>query len=214
MHNHQLRALTEASTASGALHTDTLARRSSVAGLVAAAASGDQRAWQALFTHFDPMLRRVTRRFRLTGHQADDALQETWVRFLRHVHRLENPAAVGAWLATTARRESLRLLRTTIHVHPTDEPLGIHEPDVDAHLDADILGDDAPSEILRSALDTLPPRDRALLQMLHREPAPSYEEVAAALGIPVGSIGPTRARALARLRRHPGLAALRAGRKA
>ena len=207
MQNHQLRALCETSTAPGARH------RCSVAGLVAAAAGGDQRAWQALFTRFDPMLRHVIRRFRLTSHQADDALQETWTRLVRHLHRVENPAAIGAWLATTARREALRLLQTTIHELPTDELLGINEPDLDAN-GPDAVGDDEPSRSLRSALDALPSRDRALLEMLHREPAPTYENVAATLGIPVGSIGPTRARALARLRRHPGLAALRAGRGA
>ncbi len=133
---------------------------------------------------------------------------------MRHLHRLENPCAVGAWLATTARRESLRLLQMTTHDLPTDEPLGIDEPDVDAHVGPDAVRDDEPTEVLRLALDALPPRDRALLELLYREPALTYEKVAAALGIPVGSIGPTRARALARLRRHPALAAFRADRRA
>ena len=117
-------------------------------------------------------------------------------------------------LTHSARRESLRLLQTTIRELPTDDPLGIAEPDLDAHVDPDILGENESIEILRSALDALPPRDRALLEMLHREPPPTYEKVAATLGIPVGSIGPMRARALARLRRDPGFAALRAGRRA
>lgn len=212
MQDHEQGALTEPTTGSGARHPDS--RRCGVAGLVAAAAGGDQRAWQALITRFDPMLRRVTRRFRLTSHQADDALQETWVRLARHLHRLENPCAVGAWLATTARRESLRLLQARVHELPAAAPLDLGVADVDAHVDADSVVDAEATAILRSALDALSPRDRALLEMLHREPAATYEKVAAALGIPIGSIGPTRARALARLRRHPGLAALRAARTA
>jgi RNA polymerase sigma factor (sigma-70 family) len=212
MHNRPLRALTQPSTAGDQRYTDSRPSRCSVASLVAAAARGDQRAWDVLFKQFDAMLRRVTRGFRLTSHQADDVVQETWMRLVRHLHRLENPSAVGAWLATTARRESLRMLQRTVHEVTTDELIGIDEPDPDADADPDALGAEGPREIVRSALDALPPRERALLEMLHGEPAPSYEHVAGELGIPVGSIGPTRARALARLRRHPRLAALRASR--
>jgi RNA polymerase sigma factor (sigma-70 family) len=213
---HQLlSALDKPPTAPGALPTDRRARRSSVADLVAAAATGDQRAWEALVTRFDPMLRGVARRFRLPSHQVDDAVQDTWTRLVRHLHRLENPAAVGAWLATTTRHESLRVLRTTtLRELPTDNLIAVDERQADAHVDLDTPGDHEWRASLRSALGALPPRHRALLEMLHQEPARSYEDTAAALGMPVGSIGPTRARALERLRRHPRLAALHAARTA
>jgi RNA polymerase sigma factor (sigma-70 family) len=178
---------------------------------VAAAAAGDQRAWEALFARFDPMLRGVARRFRLPSHQVDDAIQETWMRLILHLHRLDDPAAVGGWLATTARREFLRALQVrTSREFPTGEPIGVDEPDIDAQVDPDPPGDFERKAVLRSALGTLRQRDRALLEMLHGEPARSYENAAATLGIPVGSIGPTRARAFARLRRDPRLASLRA----
>lgn len=177
-----------------------------LSGLVAAAAAGDERAWDALYRRFDPMLRRVTRGFRLSPHEADDALQATWLRLFRSLHRLENPAAVGAWLVTTARRESLRMLQTGTRELPAEEPIGPEEPDPHSHEDHDPLAHVERSAAVRAALDSLPPRDRALLTLLSREPAPSYEEVAAELGMPLGSIGPTRGRALARLRRHPRVA--------
>jgi RNA polymerase sigma factor (sigma-70 family) len=175
-------------------------------GLVTAAAAGDERAWEALYRRFDPALRRVPQGFRLSSHEADDALQATWLRAFRSLHRLENPAAIGGWLLTTARRESLRLLRLGTRELPAESAIGVEVPDPDSYDDRDPLRDAERSAAVRIALESLPPRERALLAVLSREPAPTYEEVAAELGMPLGSIGPTRGRALARLRRHPRLA--------
>jgi RNA polymerase sigma factor (sigma-70 family) len=180
-------------------------RRTDVPALVAAAAAGHEWAWEGLFRRFDPVLRRVARGFRIPPHQVDDVLQATWLRVFRHIHRLDNPAAVGGWIVTTARRESLRALqRVTLEV-PTDEPLGDVVADPDSQEDPDAADEDR-STAFKLALDSLPPRERAVLEMLARDPAPSYDEVASALGMPVGSIGPTRGRAVARLRRHPNIA--------
>jgi RNA polymerase sigma factor (sigma-70 family) len=178
-------------------------------GVVAAAAAGDERAWEALYRRFDPALRQVVRGFHLSSHDADDALQATWLRAFRSLHRLENPAAIGGWLVTTARRESLRMLQPRTREVAAEHAIDLEVPDPDSYDDP--LPDAERSAAVRIAVKSLPPGERALLAMLSQEPAPSYEEVAAELGIPVGSIGPTRGRALARLRRHPRLAEAAAG---
>lgn len=169
--------------------------------IVAAAGAGDQRAWDALVRRFDPMLRRVVSGFRLPPDQVDDALQATWLRLFRHVQGLENPGAVGGWLATTARRESLRVLQRATREVPMGENLEVDEPDPYATDALDALADAEQAAAVRAALLALPPHERALVELLIREPAPTYDDIATELAIPVGSIGPTRGRALARLRR-------------
>jgi RNA polymerase sigma factor (sigma-70 family) len=202
-------ALAKTETAPTERHACWAARGCSTAGLVAAAARGDQRAFEALVVRFDPLVRRVANGFPLSSHQVDDVAQATWTRLFRSLHRLQNPAAVGGWLNTTARRESLRAFQAAKRELPTDDVIGAENPDLATQVDVEGLADERWSAILRSALDALPTRDRVLLEMLNHEPAPSYASVAAALAIPIGSIGPRRARALARLRRHPGVASLR-----
>jgi RNA polymerase sigma factor (sigma-70 family) len=183
--------------------------RADLTRVVAAAATGDERAWEALYRRFDPTLRRVARGFCLSSHEVEDALQATWLRVFRGLHRLENPAAIGGWLVTTARRESLRVLQLATREVPAEHAIGDEMPDLNSHDDYDPLADADRLAAIRAALDSLPARERTLLTLLSREPAPSYEEAAAELGMPLGSVGPTRGRALARLRRHPRLGALR-----
>jgi RNA polymerase sigma factor (sigma-70 family) len=175
-------------------------------GVVAAASAGDQRAWEVLYRRFDPTLRRVARGFRLTTYEADDAVQATWLCLFRSLRRLENPAAIGGWLITTVRRESYRVLQLGVREVPAELVIGVEAPDPASYDAPDPLADAERSAAIRTALDSLPTRERALLTLLSREPGPSYEEVAAELAMPLGSIGPTRGRALARLRRHPRIA--------
>lgn len=122
---------------------------------------------------------------------------------LEHLGAIREPAAVGGWLATTARRECLRVLRCAERVVCSAEaPEQVEDgPEPDARLLASER-----DAALWAALRRLGARDQALLRMVAAEPAPSYQEIGAALGMPIGSIGPTRARALDRLRReleHP-----------
>ena len=116
-----------------------------------------------------------------------------------------NHAAVGAWLETTARRESLRALRTTQRQRPTDSEQLVVDTPV-APVDEQRLVATEERAAAARALTGLPHRQQRLLQMLCADPAPSYHEISLTLGMPIGSIGPTRARILARLRRNPGLA--------
>jgi RNA polymerase sigma factor (sigma-70 family) len=162
------------------------------------AATGERDAWSRLVEEFDGMLRAVARGHRLCDADAADVAQTAWMRLAENLDRLQNPSRVGAWLATTARRECLRALRASARELPDTEPPEPAGEDV-SPIDGGLLEAER-CRALWSAFRRLPARDQALLRMLVAEPQPSYDEIAAALGMPIGSIGPTRGRALDRLR--------------
>ncbi len=164
-----------------------------------AAARGDDAAWKALVEQFSGLIWSVTRAYRLGSADAADVFQTTWLRLAEHIGRLDHPEYVGAWLATTARRESLRASRASARVVLTDDAvLGALEGGEATPEQAVLLSER--SDLLWRAFRTLPARCQLLLRLLMATPAPSYAEVAAALDRPVGSIGPTRARCLRLLR--------------
>lgn len=170
-----------------------------VAKLVRAAAAGDQHAWNGLVQEFGGMVWAIARAHRLPEADAAEVSQSAWLRLLEHLGQLKDPARVGAWLATTARRECLRVLRDNDRrVLYGDDGPDYESPDMSPD-DAVLLSerDDA----LRRSFSQLRASDQALLRILMADPRPSYEEIAAALEMPIGSIGPTRQRALERLRR-------------
>ena len=163
-------------------------------GLVHRAAAGDQAAWRDLIAEYDPLLHSVTRRFRLSGEQAADVVQTTWLRLIEHIGRLREPRGLPGWLRTTAQHLCIAVVRQQSRYVPyADEPPAVVDgPEVEA-LRADRRA------TVRRALARLPQRDRALLSMLAGR-ATSYQQISRTLDMPVGSIGPTRARALLRLR--------------
>ena len=169
-----------------------------IAQHVQRASTGEREAWSRLVEEFDGMLRAVARGHRLCDADAADVAQTAWMRLAENVDRLQNPSRVGAWLATTARRECLRSLRASARERPDAEPPEPAGADV-SPIDDGLLEAER-GRALWSAFRRLPARDQALLRMLVAEPQPSYDEIAAALGMPIGSIGPTRGRALDRLR--------------
>jgi len=169
-----------------------------VTTLVNAAAAGDQQAWNSLVQGFGPMIWSIALAHRLREADAVDVAQATWLALLEHLAELRDPARVGAWLATTARRECLRVLRGRERrvLYGDDSPE--HESSDPGPADMLLLSErDA---ALWRSFARLRPSDQALLRMLMADPRPGYEEIAAALDMPIGSIGPTRQRALARLR--------------
>lgn len=170
-----------------------------IAELVAAAAASDQRAWNGLVDQFGGMVWAVARAHRLREADAADVSQTTWLRLLEHLCELKDPARVGAWLATTARRECLRVLRESERRLLYGDALPQREsPDMPP--DETVLLSERDAALHRS-FERLRPSDQALLRLLMADPRPPYEEIAAALDMPIGSIGPTRQRALERLRR-------------
>ena len=168
--------------------------------LVAAAAAGEPTAWGELIARYAVLIRSVCRSHRLSDADLDDVAQTTWLRAVEHIGRLQDPDRFGAWIATTARRECLRVLRGRKRVVPTADE--VQQPLYAEHADSDEIALAAERRVaVRRALATLPDRQRTLLRLLHAETAPSYEAIGSTLGMPVGSIGPTRGRAIARLRR-------------
>jgi RNA polymerase sigma factor (sigma-70 family) len=167
--------------------------------IVMAAARGDEASWQQLVERYSGLLWAVTRAHQLSGNDAADVVQTTWLRLVEHLPNIKNPDGIGAWLATTARRECLQTLRRAARCQPSDE-LHVFVGGEVAGADTRLLRDERDAA-LWDAFRRLPEGDQALLRMLTADPAPSYEEIAAALGVAIGSIGPKRGRALERLRR-------------
>lgn len=167
--------------------------------LLQSAAGGDRSAWTTLVERYESLLWGIARSHRLDESSASDVVQTTWLRLVENVEGLRNPDALAGWLATTARNECLRVLRQQARQVPTADDRMPTEvvPPVD---EARLLAVERDAELWR-AFATLPARCQALLRMVTVEPAPSYEEIGAALGMAVGSIGPTRGRCLETLRR-------------
>lgn len=168
-----------------------------VAQLVHSAAAGDQEGWNHLVHEFESMIWAVARAHRLGDADAADVSQATWVRLHEHIGRLNDPTRVGAWLATTARRECLRVLRD----HGRLVLYGEHAPEQKSPdmSPGDTVLLSERDKVLSQSFSRLRASDQALLRLLVADPRPPYEEIAAALDMPIGSIGPTRQRALERL---------------
>jgi RNA polymerase sigma factor (sigma-70 family) len=181
----------------------------SVVALVERANGGDKLAWDQLVERYAPLVWSICRRHQLARPDADDVGQHVWLRLVERLPDLREPAALPGWLATTTNRECLRVLRAA---QKRERLRAAEDPDavVDAH-DAIVeraLLDDERYTTLREAFAQLPSRCQRLLSMLTQDPPLPYAEIGARLGMPVGSIGPNRARCLGSLRRVPVLAAL------
>ena len=172
-----------------------------VAGLVRRAADGDSTAWDRLVDQYARLIWSITAEFKLVESDAADVAQTTWLRLLEHIDRIQYPDRVGSWLAATARNECLRSLAARKRVvlgHDDvelDSTVVAHGPEIDERLLADER-----AQVVRDALSRLPRRWQRLLEMLMADPPASYSDISDELGLPVGSIGPTRGRCLARLR--------------
>jgi len=172
--------------------------------LVEAARNGAQSAWDGLVQRHGGRIWAVARAHRLGAADAEDVFQVTFLRLVTHLDTIRQPDRVGAWLATTARHECLRVIRRAGRAVPTSDDETLDPPDVGAApLDARML--EAERDVaLVAALDRLSEKCRRLLRVLMADPEPSYAEVGAALDMPIGSIGPTRGRCLQHLRRELG----------
>lgn len=168
--------------------------------LVTGALTGDEGSWSEIVRRHTNLVMARVRQFRLTPQQAEDVAQTVWLNLLEHLGDLREPEALPGWISTATRHECIRtaqLARRSVPVDPTTGRLDARD---DAELDGELLRVERHAA-LRAALAELPDHQRELLLLLSTDPPPSYQEVSARLGIPIGSIGPTRQRGLARLRR-------------
>ncbi len=169
--------------------------------LVARAAGSDETAWRALVERFSGLVWSITRAQGLSGSDAADVSQTVWLRLVDNLERLREPERVGAWLAATTRHECIRVSRLRQRSVPTAE-LDVFDSNGRATQNdpASATVEHGRDAALRDVVATMPPRSQALLRMLMADPPLPYGEVAAGLGIPIGSIGPTRQRCLRTLR--------------
>jgi RNA polymerase sigma factor (sigma-70 family) len=167
--------------------------------LVAAAAAGNQAAWAGLVERFAPLISSVIRRYRLAPADAGDVRQTVWLRLVEHIGDLREPRALPGWIATTTRNEAQRVMAARRRVHPVD-PQVQSRLDRPSHVDLDenLLRLEAQAAV-HAGLNELRPEHRDLLTLLFADPELSYQQISRELGIPTGSIGPTRARSLQKL---------------
>jgi RNA polymerase sigma factor (sigma-70 family) len=180
-----------------------------VTGLVGRARTGDKQAWDALVERYAPLIWSICRRYRLDGADAADVSQTVWLHLMDHLGNLRDPAALPGWLATTTRRECGRAVRAARGLLAAGSGLDAESlPDEQAATAEQELLAGERHAALREAFGDLPADWQRLIALLVADPPLPYAEISARLGIPVGSIGPTRRRCLDKLRRHPAIAAL------
>ena len=177
------------------------------ASLVARCRAGDGSAWAALVKRYQRLVYTVVGRAGLDTHAAADVFQTVFTRLVQHLPRLAQPEKLQAWVVTTAKREALLARRIGQRTVSTTRDIDSDEAEFDLPDDAP-LAEDALAELqqldlLRHGLDRLDERCRDLLLLLFRDEDDKvpYDEVSRRLGMPQGSIGPTRSRCLDKLRR-------------
>ena len=159
--------------------------------------AGDDATWQATVRRFESLLRSTARGILRSDADIDEAVQRTWVLLFRYADRIEDPRCLPGWLATTARREALAVLRSQQRAVPSDDVADHVAPD-DRDLGTALMSLELRRELHR-AVATLPETQRRIVWALLREPA-SYDALSQELGIPRGSLGPLRGRAVRALR--------------
>jgi RNA polymerase sigma factor (sigma-70 family) len=182
-----------------------------IVDLVRRARRGEQSAWDEIVERFAPLVWGICRRHRLSPADTDDVGQSLWLGLLEHLDTLRDPAALPGWIATTTRRECLKLhddaRRRRVAVDPavTDDLVMGADPTA-APVDEGLLAEERRAAV-RAAFAALAPQCRRLLALLVDDPPLPYVRIAELLGVPVGGLGPTRARCLEKLRRNEALAA-------
>ena len=160
--------------------------------------------WDALVAQYQPLINSVCRSFRLGAEDSADVSQEVWLKAFTHLHTLRDPNALPGWLKTTTTRVACSLFastrRTSLLADPAilENSRGSLASTVDDEVDAELLRDERVSAV-RTALRELPARSRQLVDLLVTDPPIRYEEISVLMDMPIGSIGPTRARCLSKL---------------
>jgi RNA polymerase sigma factor (sigma-70 family) len=177
-----------------------------VVALVARAARGDPGAWDEIVERYAPLVWSICARFQLSSHDREDVSQSVWLLLVEQLGKLREPAALPGWIATTTQRECLRVVMAA----RKSERRGTGLDDALQFVDHTIIDEEIlmaeRNAALRAACAELPTRCQQLLAMLTSDPPCSYAQISEKLQIPMGSIGPQRARCLERLRRSAALA--------
>lgn len=171
-----------------------------IVGWVRRAATGDLQSWNRLVGQYSRLIWSITTNFKLGESDAADVVQTTWMRLIEHIDRIEQPARIGSWLASTARNECLRYVaarKRIVLVDENDEFDGADQRG--SEVDEGLLARERARDV-REAMARLPPQWQRLMELLMADPPASYAEISDQLGLPIGSIGPTRGRCLAKLR--------------
>ncbi len=164
------------------------------------AVRGHQGAWRDLYRRYNPLVVSVATRFRLPLASVEDISQSVWSLLVTHLGQIREPRALPAWIVTTTRNEAYRLLRKDARCSPSDP---FTDPRLEGIDDAEPGANLYRAELRReldALIDELSTGHRELMRMLMSDPQPSYAEISRRLSIPMGSIGPTRSRCLARMR--------------
>jgi RNA polymerase sigma factor (sigma-70 family) len=177
--------------------------------LVRAARDGDRAAWNRLVERYMPLVLSVAGRYHLNANDVADVSQTVWLRLIEHLDCIREPRALPGWIVTTTKNEALRLLNIRRRTVPVDPQTSLDfvgaadSPDIES----DLLRLER-QQALREGLRELRPQHRELLMLLLADPPLSYDDISRQLGMPKGSIGPTRARCLEALRNTAALSAL------
>ena len=169
-----------------------------VEALVLASRSGDEAAWAQLVDRLSPLVWSVARSYGLDRHDAVDVSQTTWLQFARHVASIAEPRKAPGWLATTARRECIRMVKASRRETPTPDT-ALDWMATDDHVEREVEAD-AERRLIWDVVNELPENCRILVKMFLADPPPSYETVANTLSITINAVGPKRSRCLENLR--------------
>lgn len=178
---------------------DTLSDRA----LVAACRNGEQKAWDTLVQRYERLIYTIPLRYGMTKAEAEDVFQAVWLTLLRHLDSLREPDRLAAWLVTTTKHacwSQRRKHSAELHLIP-DHPLWAKESGPVEQPTEEIIEQYEQQFNLSKALSRLEEPCRGLLRALYYDTnSPSYQEISQKFKMPIGSIGPTRARCLQKLR--------------
>ena len=190
-------------------HVGLEPERTDPTSLVKAAMAGDRIASKVLVSRYTPLIHGVIGPYRLSRVDTEDVCQTVWMRLWQNLDRLRDLRALPGWIITTTRTESIKVAtnnQRTVLVDPQN-PVPAQAPEGDAGLLDELLLAER-DDLVRKGLAELQPKHRDLLLLLLAEPRVSYQQISLRLGITVGSIGPTRARCIEKLRATPSVVSL------
>ena len=174
-------------------------RAARMADLLSAARAGSEDALGQIVNELSPLLWQVARSAGLSQGDAEDVLQTVWMRLITHLDGIHDASALTGWLVTTTKREAWRVRAASRKQLPVDQDMFADLPNTGPGSEEQVILADQRRE-LWAAIGMLSRRCQELLRIMAFAPRSDYATVAAALGMRIGSIGPTRGRCLAKLR--------------